>query len=114
MSRFLPFLILLAAGISRAEEPKRFEYEEPHMGTKFRIVLYAPDKSTGDKAAKAAFARVEELNKIMSDYIADSELMKLCKKSEREPAGPVKVSDELFVVLSKAQEISAISEGPST
>jgi FAD:protein FMN transferase len=111
MSRSLAIAILLASGQAFAEEPKRFEYEEPHMGTKFRIVLYAPDKVSADKAAKAAFARVAALNQIMSDYISDSELMKLCKKSEKEPAGPVKLSDELFFVLSKAQEVSAISEG---
>ena len=111
MTRVLSIVILLAAGILHAEEPKRFEYEEPHMGTKFRIVLYAPDKASADKATKAAFARVAALNEIMSDYIADSELMKLCKKSEKESAGPVKVSDELFFVLSKAQEVSTLSEG---
>ena len=64
MTRLFAFLVLLAAVLGvRAAEPKRFEYEEPHMGTKFRIVLYAPDQATADKAAKAAFARVAELNR---------------------------------------------------
>src|SRR5262249_54574220 len=48
---------------------------------------------------------------IMSDYLPNSELMRLCKKSESKPAGPVKVSDELFYVLSKAQEVAELSEG---
>src|SRR5687768_6124506 len=99
MSRILPFLALLLFGSTRADEPQRFEYEEPHMGTKFRIVLYSPTKETADKAAKAAFARVAELNRIMSDYSPDSELMKLCRKFEKEAGTPVKVSDELFFVL---------------
>jgi thiamine biosynthesis lipoprotein len=77
----------------------------------FRIVLYAPDKETADKAAKAAFARVEELNRIMSDYLSDSELMRLCQKSDKQPAGPVQVSDDLFFVLAKAREVSELSEG---
>ncbi|HKB04277.1 MAG TPA: FAD:protein FMN transferase [Gemmataceae bacterium] len=112
MTRFLGFLVLLAApGVTWAAGPQRFEYEEPHMGTKFRIVLYAPDKPTADRAAKAAFARVAELNRIMSDYLPDSELMRLCQKSEKAPAGPVKVSDELFAVLSKAREVSELSDG---
>jgi thiamine biosynthesis lipoprotein len=111
MSRLSCFLVVLAGTHLYADELKRFEFEEPHMGTKFRIVLYAPDKQYADKAAKAAFTRVEELNKIMSDYILDSELMRLCKKSETKPAGPVKVSDELFYVLSKAQEVAELSEG---
>src|SRR5439155_7192889 len=51
------------------------------------------------------------LNQMMSDYIPDSELMKLCKKNEKEPAGPIRISDELFFVLSEAQKVSELSEG---
>src|SRR3954469_11136092 len=96
MTRFLGFVVLLTVAFpSSAADPGRCEYEEPHMGTMFRIVLYAPDKATADKAATAAFARVEELNRMMSDYRPDSELMRLCQRSAKEPAGPVKVSDDL-------------------
>jgi thiamine biosynthesis lipoprotein len=111
MSRLCAFVALILAGYVRADDLKRFEYEEPHMGTKFRIVLYAPDQATADKAAKTGFARVAALNQIMSDYDPNSELMKLCEKSAVKPAGPVKVSDELFFVLSKAQEVSELSDG---
>jgi thiamine biosynthesis lipoprotein len=112
MTRTISMLALVAGAVTaRAEDARRFEYEEPHMGTKFRIVLYAPDKETADRAAKAAFARVGELNRVMSDYVPDSELMKLCQKSAKEPAGPVKVSDELFFVLAKAREVSELSDG---
>jgi len=111
--RQIAIILLGLVGFStvRAEEPERFEFEEPHMGTKFRIVLYAADRATADVAAKAGFARVAELNRIMSDYLPDSELSKLCAKSEKTPAGPVVVSDDLFVILARANEISAISEG---
>lgn len=111
MSRLSCFLLVLAGTPLYADELKRFEFEEPHMGTKFRIVLYARNKESADKAAKAAFARVEELNKVMSDYMPESELMRLCTKSETKPAGPLKVSDELFYVLSKAREVAELSEG---
>ncbi|HEX3147875.1 MAG TPA: FAD:protein FMN transferase [Gemmataceae bacterium] len=112
MTRLLSCAVLLATvSVARAGDPQRFEYEEPHMGTKFRVVLYAADKETGDKAAKAVFARVEELNRIMSDYIPESELMQLCKKSATKPGGPVKVSDDLFFVLEKGQEVAALSDG---
>jgi FAD:protein FMN transferase len=112
MTRLLAFAALLAVGCpALADDPQRFEYEEPHMGTKFRIVVYAANQATADRAAKAAFARVAELNRIMSDYLSDSELMALCKKSERKTAGPVKVSDHLFFVLAKAREVSQLSDG---
>jgi len=87
---------------------QRFTFEEPHMGTRFRIVLYAPDEATATKAAQAAFARVAELNRIMSDYLADSELMRLCKHAGSEP---MKVSQDLFAVLQKAQDVAQLSGG---
>jgi FAD:protein FMN transferase len=107
--------ILLAGLIGfstvRAEDPGRFEFEEPHMGTKFRIVLHAKDRPTADAAAKEAFARVAELNRIMSDYLPDSELSKLCARSAKTPAGPVPVSADLFKILARADEISRLSDG---
>ncbi len=103
-------VVFVAAG-PLAAEPMRFEYEEPHMGTKFRIVAYAPDKPTAAKAAKEGFARVAELNRIMSDYLATSELMQLCRKFEEKVGEPVKVSDDLFYVLEKAQAVSRLSDG---
>jgi thiamine biosynthesis lipoprotein len=112
MTRTFAFFALLAlASPARPADPPRFEYEEPHMGTKFRVVLYAADQAKADAAAKAAFARVEELNRMMSDYLPDSELMQLCKKSATKPAGPVKVSEELFFVLSEGQKVAELSDG---
>lgn len=96
---------------AHAADPLRFEYEEPHMGTKFRIVAYAPDKPTADQAAKDGFARVAELNRIMSDYLPTSELMQLCGKFEKKIGDPVKVSDDLFHVLDKARTVSRLSDG---
>ncbi len=86
----------------------RFTFTEPHMGTTFRIVLYATDEATAQKAAKAAFARVAELNLIMSDYRPDSELMKLCEKAG---GPPVEVSADLFAVLQKSEEFARLTDG---
>ena len=78
------------------------------MGTTFKIILYAPDQETADKAAQAAFARVAELDGIMSDYKPASELRQLCDKAGGEP---VKVSDDLWTVLERAQEVAKRSDG---
>jgi thiamine biosynthesis lipoprotein len=86
----------------------RFTFTEPHMGTRFKIILYAPDEATAQKASRAAFARIARLDSIMSDYRPTSELMQLCKKAGGEP---VRVSDELFFVLARAQEVSRLSDG---
>ncbi len=81
------------------------------MGTTFRVALYAADEATAKKAADAAFARVAQLDGIMSDYRKDSELMRLCRAFATEVGEPVPVSEELFVVLSQAEELSEASDG---
>ncbi len=86
----------------------RFAFTEPHMGTRFQIILYAPSEATARKAAKAAFQRIADLDATMSDYRSSSELMRLCKKAG---GPPVKVSDDLFQILARADEVSRLSDG---
>ncbi len=91
-------------------EPKltRFEFTQPHMGTQFRIVLFAPDEATATKAATAAFQRIAQLDDIMSDYKETSELMRLCDQAG---GPPVKVSPDLWLVLSEAQKLAMRTDG---
>ena len=87
---------------------RRYEFLEPHMGTLFKITLFAPDALTATRSAEAAFRRVEQLNRRMTDYDPDSELMRL---SQHPPGEPVKVSDDLFNVLAEAQKFARLSDG---
>jgi len=88
--------------------PHRFEYSQVAMGIRARIVLYAEDEASAQKAATAAFERIAALEDIMSDYRPTSELNRLC----REAGGPpVKVSPELLHILLNAQYLSARSGG---
>jgi thiamine biosynthesis lipoprotein len=108
----IAFALLLAGLTAMADQdpPKlqRFEFTQVHMGTQFRIVLYAADEATAKKAADAAFARIAELDGIMSDYKQTSELMQLCKKAGGDP---VPVSEDLFAVIARALEISRLTDG---
>jgi thiamine biosynthesis lipoprotein len=81
------------------------------MGTKFRIVLYAASKDSATTAASTAFARIAELDGIMSDYRSTSELMRLCDHFSKTNDKPFRVSNDLFTVLSHAQDLSARSDG---
>jgi len=101
-------ILALAVMSAAAHGAEKFSFTEPHMGTRFQIVLYAPEEATAKAAAKAAFARIAELDGIMSDYRASSELNQLCQKAG---GPPVKVSADLFAVLQKAQEVSKLSAG---
>jgi thiamine biosynthesis lipoprotein len=104
------FLLLCASFLTGLGEPHlaRFTYREPHMGTMFKIILYAPDEAEAGRAAKAAFERIAALDAMMSDYRPASELMQLCRKAG---GGPVHVSEPLFYVLARAQEVSRLSGG---
>jgi thiamine biosynthesis lipoprotein len=91
-----------------APQLQRAEYTRVIMGVEARIVLFAPSEDNARSAANAAFARLAELDAVMSDYRHDGELMQLC----RAPAGePVAVSDDLFNVIAVAQRISHSSGG---
>jgi FAD:protein FMN transferase len=74
----------------------------------FRIVLYAPDEATANRAAEAAFRRVKELDDRLTDYDPRSELRLL----SQQPAGqPVKTSHDLFKVLEQSQRLARQTDG---
>jgi thiamine biosynthesis lipoprotein len=110
----LVLLLGLLAGLSGCASQnvpnlQRYEFARIEMAIPFRVVLYAPSSIEASNAALAAFARIHELNGILSDYDSDSELSRLSLTSGR--GTEVKVSDDLWNVLWKAQEISRVSEG---
>jgi len=106
----LASLVLVAGcGSPKAASPvRRFDFTHPAMGTQFTINLYAADQASAEAAADAAFRRIDALEDVMSDYEADSEVMRLCDQ----PYGkPVAVSADLFEVLERAQWIAKVSDG---
>jgi FAD:protein FMN transferase len=94
-----------------AAEPvlARYEFTEPQMGVPFKIVVYAADEMAANRAALAAFRRIEQLNTILSDYEDESELNRLSRSSPH--ADPVQVSDDLFRVLELSQLLAERTEG---
>lgn len=108
---FLSCLLVSIAGQQSAPDNsglKRFEFTEPHMGTEFRLVLYAGDETSAATASRAAFARIAELDNHLSDYKPTSELMQLCQKAG---GPPVRVGPDLFRVLEYGQEVARLSGG---
>ncbi len=104
------FSLLVAATHACAAQTarSRFEFVQPHMGTQFRIVLYATDAVAAARAAEAAFHRIRALDDTMSDYKSSSELTLLCARA----GGPaVRVSNDLFRVLEKSQELARRTDG---
>jgi thiamine biosynthesis lipoprotein len=107
---FLLFVLRTTVCLSATSDPQllRYTFTSPHMGTLFSITLYATNENSAKAASDAAFHRVAALDEIMSDYRADSELMHLCDQ----PFGkPVPISQELFDVFTRSQEISKLTDG---
>ena len=90
------------------EGVQRFEFKEPHMGTLFTITLYARGELAARVGADAAFARIATLDRMMTDYDPDSELMQISQKTVGKP---VQVSEDLFDILQKAQRLAELSDG---
>lgn len=76
------------------------------MGVPVRMVLHAPEFVARD-AARAAFARIAELDDKMSDYRPRSEVRLLSEY----PGNWQPVSRELLEVFATAQEVSRLSGG---
>ena len=104
---------LLAAAIPAAgpDQPAlgRFQFTQVEMAVPIKIVLYAGDEAAASRAARAAFARIDQLNGLLSDYDPESELRRLCRTSGQRRRVPV--SEELWRVLSEAQGLSGRSGG---
>jgi thiamine biosynthesis lipoprotein len=100
--------LLLLDSISLASALKRFELAEVHMGTEFRIVLYARTEAIARRAAQTAFNRIARLDAIMSDYNQSSELNRLCHKAVKKP---IRISRDLFRVLIYSQQLAARTGG---
>ena len=111
-SRAALLCLLFAAVGCTSTDPgqlRRFEYSQAQMGLDFRMTLYAPDETTARAAAAAAYARIAELNQVLSDYDPDSELSRLSQSSG---TGEWRtVSPDLWRVLEAGQLLAQQSGG---
>ncbi len=92
-------VLALSVSLAHAQTLQRFAYEAPKLGTTARLVFFAPDSVAANRAAAATWARIDTLNAILSDYLAESELNRLS------------VSDDLWAVLVAAQRMAARTNG---
>jgi FAD:protein FMN transferase len=108
----LSTLVLIAAAAvgAAADEPlQRYRELRPGMGSTFEIIVYAPDQATAQRGLDAAFARIDQLNQIFSDYDSASEACRLSHASPMPEAVPV--SAEMFAVLEYSAQLSRATDG---
>ena len=86
----------------------RLEKSADAMGSTYTVQLYGYDRVKMEAAADAAFDEVRQLDDLLSNYKPDSEWSQV---NQRAAEGPVKVSPELFRLLSDCMEFSRQSDG---
>jgi thiamine biosynthesis lipoprotein len=91
-----------------APELLRLEKTGDAMGSTYSIVLYGRDRVEMEAAADAAFDEVRSLDDLLSNYKRESEWSEVNRRAAQVP---VKVSPELFRLLSACLEYSRQSEG---
>jgi thiamine biosynthesis lipoprotein len=78
------------------------------MGTRIAVELWADDSKQGEAAIEAVLAEMRRVDLAMSTYKPTSELSIVNAKAAQEP---VKISPELFDLLTTALDYSRITDG---
>jgi thiamine biosynthesis lipoprotein len=87
----------------------RFTASERLMGMDFTLSFYCRDEAVANRAGRAVFDRIRELNAILSDYDPDSELRRLSATAGT--GKTVELSRDLWTVLEFGQQLSEKSSG---
>lgn len=103
-------VMLVAPAPTAVAEPwHQLQRTSRHMGTQFKITVYAQDLAAAQRGLDAAFAKIGKLDEMMSDYRPDSEIRRLPRDAPHESA--VAVSLDTWRVLTEAQQIAHLSDG---
>ena len=121
MKRFVIFLLLAAAWLPRSpasgpteaqaagnKQLLRFEESLDSMGTTFTVVVYGTDRFQLQSIVESSLDEAKRLEELLSNYRPDSEWSRMNRSAA---SGPVRVSKELFDLLSACLRYSESSEG---
>lgn len=100
-----------AGGVASSGHEERFEFVRVCMGVRTVVTVYGPDHETAAADAAAAFARIGEIEDVLSDYRPRSEAMRLCAGTTGGVGAPVRVSEDLFAMLAVCERISRATDG---
>jgi len=86
----------------------RLESSVVAMGSAYSVVVYGEDRTRMEEAVDAAFAEVQRLDQMLSNYKPESELSEINRYAGERP---VAVTQEMFDLLAACVEYSRESEG---
>jgi thiamine biosynthesis lipoprotein len=109
---FIILCVFLIAALYLFVRPKgQIELDSGHrvvMGTFARVVAVANNSNTAKKSIEAAFAEIQKVDDLMSDYKNDSEISIVNRDAFNRQ---VKISKSTFEVLQKSIEFSRLTNG---
>lgn len=86
-------------------------FEHAAMGTSWSVVLYARDAAHAERAVRAAFAVIDEIDRLASDYDPTSELAQLSGEPVDGSGGEMRVSPLLCELLTEALDHARATGG---
>ncbi|MBI4669147.1 MAG: FAD:protein FMN transferase [Elusimicrobia bacterium] len=107
--RIRTLLLITFLGLGGCSSGKLQKYQDAQvlMGTHVSITVFCNGAPKAARAMKAAFARISELETLMSKQREDSDLARL----NAAPTGKTKVAPETFAVIRKAVDFGKITHG---
>lgn len=87
----------------------RYQFNHYQMGTRFGLILYGESDTLAKQASDLAFAKIDSLNQLFSDYLPDSELNQVSRQSGSQTK--IRVNPELWNLLKMAQKLARQSKG---
>ena len=107
--KHLLFILLIINSLSTHSQSKKYTFSQPKMGSPLNITLYSGDSTKANQIAIEAYKIADSLNLIYSDYLENSELNLLSKKSGTNEF--TKVSPALWDILILSIKASKQSKG---
>ena len=99
---------VVVSGCGRGPDVAVVTQSRQMMGTLAEVTAVAADEATARAAVDAAYSRLHDVNRVMSDYVADSEIGRLNALGGGQS---MVVSPETFDVLRLAAEVGRASGG---
>jgi len=91
------------------EDSSYHKFSQKCMGTDFVLLIDEKNSKKANIAANKAFEEAHRLDKILSDYLSESELSKLSQNSGSPQF--FSLSGDLFSVLARSQELALATQG---
>ena len=107
--RYYILLLFILLNIEGKAQLQKYTFNQPKMGSPFKIVAYASDYNALSSAVNKVYERIDDLNAIFSDYDENSEISILTKNYKR--GRWVGVSPELLKLLKISRDAAQQSNG---